>query len=86
MREDSRCIAAKDGLRVVYEKDANMSGIEDLRYSIDVFDVRDNLTEALGRLTDLDPAAAVAKYPAKRIVPVEVVDSRGFTLKRRRRD
>jgi hypothetical protein len=40
VREDSRCIAAKDGLRVVCEKDANMSGIENLRYSIDVFDVR----------------------------------------------
>ncbi len=46
--------------------------IENLRYSIDVFDDGGNLIEVLGKLADLDPAiaafkAAVAKYPEKRI-------------------
>ena len=45
---------------------------ENLPYSIDVFDGRDQLVEVFGRLAELDPARAafnaiVAKYPAKRI-------------------
>jgi hypothetical protein len=60
-------------LRVIDAKaDPNQSHIENLRFSIDVFDARDNLVEVLGRLADLDPAraafaAACGKYPTKRI-------------------
>jgi hypothetical protein len=51
----------------------NHSWIETLRFAIEVFDERNNLVEVLGRLADLDPAraafaAAIAKYPAKRIM------------------
>jgi hypothetical protein len=46
--------------------------VEHLRYSLDVFDERDNLIEVLGRVADLAVAhaafdAAVAMYPDKRI-------------------
>lgn len=46
--------------------------VEDLRYSIDVFDAHDNLVEILGKLADIDVAkvayrAAIIKYPNKRI-------------------
>jgi hypothetical protein len=40
--------------------------VETLRYSLDVFDQRNNLIEALGRLARVAQAAyeaAVAKYP-----------------------
>jgi hypothetical protein len=45
---------------------------EDLRYTIDVYDDRDNWIECLGRLHDLDAAIAAfnaccAKYRDKRI-------------------
>jgi hypothetical protein len=45
---------------------------EDLRYTIDVYDARDNFIECLGRLHDLDAAIAAfnacrAKYPDRRI-------------------
>jgi hypothetical protein len=57
------------GRRVVFER---REQVETLRYSIDVFDERDNLIEVLGRLADLAPAqaayeAALKKYPDKRI-------------------
>jgi len=56
----------------IVKPDPNQHWIENLRYSIDVFDMGDNLVDVLGRLADLDPAraafrAAVAKYPDKRI-------------------
>ena len=46
--------------------------VENLRYSIDVFDERDNLVEVLGRVSELDLAkvtfrAACIKHPKKRI-------------------
>ena len=46
--------------------------VENLRYSIDVFDERDNLVEVLGRVSELDLAkvtfrAARIKHPKKRI-------------------
>ena len=46
--------------------------VENLRYSIDVFDERDNLVEGLGRVSELDLAkvtfrAACIKHPKKRI-------------------
>ncbi len=45
---------------------------ENLRYSLDVYDERDNYLECLGRVADLSVAhaafeAAVTKYPEKRI-------------------
>jgi hypothetical protein len=63
------------GRRVIFEgrgEDANRSWVEYLRYSLDVFDERDNLVEVLGRLADLSVAHAAfesvcAKYPDKRI-------------------
>jgi len=61
------------GVRIVREPyRAPREPIEYLRYSIDVFDERDNLIEVLGRVADLAVAhaafdAAVAKYPDKRI-------------------
>ena len=59
--------------RIVHDSDANRGWVESLRYSIDVFDAHDNLIEGLGRLADFDPAraafaAAIAKYPSKRIM------------------
>jgi hypothetical protein len=58
-------------VRAICEEDARQSWTENLGYSLDVFDVRDNLVEVLGRLADLETArsafaAAVAKYPSKR--------------------
>jgi hypothetical protein len=46
--------------------------IENLRFSIEVFDPDGRRLEVLGRLADLDPTraafdAAIAKYPEKRI-------------------
>ena len=46
--------------------------VENLRYSIDVFDERDSLVEVLGRVSELDLAkvtfrAARIKHPKKRI-------------------
>jgi len=46
--------------------------IENLRFSIEVFDPDGRRLEMLGRLADLDPTraafdAAIAKYPEKRI-------------------
>ena len=57
------------GRRVVFER---REPVETLRYSLDVFNERDNLVEVLGRLADLAPAQAayeeyVKKYPDKRI-------------------
>jgi hypothetical protein len=57
------------GRRVVFERP---DPVETLRYSLDVFDARDNLVEVLGRLADLSVAqaaheAALKKYPDKRI-------------------
>jgi hypothetical protein len=57
------------GRRVVFER---REPVETLRYSLDVFDDRDNLIEVLGRLADLGVAqaayeAAVRKHPDKRI-------------------
>lgn len=56
--------------RVPYEPRGGV--VENLRYSIDVFDANGNLIEVLGRLADLVPAreafrACVAKYPDKSI-------------------
>ena len=66
MTDDVRIIR---GRRVVFER---KEPVEHLRYSIDVFDERDNLIEVLGRLADLLVAqsafeAALVKYPDKRI-------------------
>jgi len=61
------------GVRIIREPYEPPRGVvEHLRYSIDVFDDRDNLVEVLGRLAELAIAraaydAAVAKYPEKRI-------------------
>jgi hypothetical protein len=46
--------------------------VENLPFTLDVFDASDNFIEVLGRLADLSVAqatyeAAVAKYPDKRI-------------------
>jgi hypothetical protein len=59
------------GRRVVFEQPERRP-VESLRYSLDVFDDRDNLIEVLGRLADLAVAhaafqAAANKYPGKRI-------------------
>ena len=43
------------GRRVVFER---REPVETLRYSLDVFNERDNLVEVLGRLADLAPAQA----------------------------
>jgi hypothetical protein len=60
------------GVRVLREPYTPPPHVEHLRYSLDVYDERDNLVEVLGRLADLAVAhaafdAAVAKYPGKRI-------------------
>jgi hypothetical protein len=61
------------GRRVVFERNGPPRGpIEDLRYSIDVFDERGNQLEVLGRVAGLAVAlaafaAACAEYPDKRI-------------------
>jgi hypothetical protein len=61
------------GVRVVHEPYEPPGGVvEHLRYTIDVYDRRDNAIEVLGRLADLSVAhaafdAALAKYPDKRI-------------------
>jgi hypothetical protein len=57
------------GRRVIFERHDPM---EHLPFTLDVFDERDNLIEALGRLADLAPAqaayeAGLKKYPDKRI-------------------
>jgi hypothetical protein len=57
-------------LRVVYERSGPPPA--DMRYSIDVFDERDNLVEVLGRVSEMDLAkvtfrAACIKHPKKRI-------------------
>ena len=49
------------GRRVVFER---KEPVETLRYSIDVFDERDNLIEGVARAAY---EAAVAKHPDKRI-------------------
>ncbi len=59
------------GRRVIFERNAPEPQ-EYLRYTLDVFDERDNLVEVLGRVADLAVAhagfrAALAKYPGKRI-------------------
>jgi hypothetical protein len=56
-------------LRVVYERSGPPPA--DMRYSIDVFDERDNLVEVLGRVSEMDLAkvtfrAACIKHPKKR--------------------
>lgn len=53
-------------------RNPNQAWIEDLKYSIDVFDEGDNLVEVIGRIHDLVPAraafaAAIGKYPEKHI-------------------
>src|SRR3954467_13268574 len=58
----------KPPIRVVYEKPKSPS--PEMRYSLDVYDVRGNWVEQLGQLNDLDPARAAfaalcAKYPDK---------------------
>jgi hypothetical protein len=61
------------GVRIEREPSKPPGGtVEYLRYTIDVYDERENLVEVLGRLADLDPARAAfkaccAKYPDKRI-------------------
>jgi hypothetical protein len=58
------------GRKVVFER---KDPVGDLRFTLDVFDERDNLVEVLGRVAaDLEVAyaafeAAVAQYPEKRI-------------------
>jgi hypothetical protein len=59
------------GRKVVFER---KEPVETLRYSLDVFDARDNLVEVLGRVADLSVAqaafdAAVAKYPRQAHLP-----------------
>ena len=54
------------GVRVIREAYTPPPHVEDLRYSLDVYDERDNCIEVLGRLADLPVAhatfeAAVAK-------------------------
>jgi hypothetical protein len=61
------------GVRIVRETYEPPNRVEDdLKYTIDVYDERDNAIECLGRLHDLDAAIAAfkaccAKYPDKRI-------------------
>jgi hypothetical protein len=60
------------GRRVVFERREPRKPVEHLRYTLDVYDERDNLVEVLGRVADLAVAhaafeAVVAKYPTKRI-------------------
>ncbi len=60
------------GVRVIYERNDPKPPQENLRYTIDVFDERENFVEVLGRVADLAVAhaafrSAVAKYPGKRI-------------------
>ena len=53
------------GRKVVFERP---DPVEYLRYTLDVFDERDNFVEVFGRFADLAVAhAACAKYPDKRI-------------------
>jgi hypothetical protein len=57
------------GRRVVFER---RDRVENLPFTLDVFDTSDNFIEVLGRLADLSVAqaayeAAVAKHPDKRI-------------------
>jgi len=57
------------GRKVTFERPG---AVEHLRYSLDVFDERGNLLEALGRLADLAVAfeafeAAAVKHPDKRL-------------------
>ncbi len=68
--------------------EANRSWVEYLRYSVDVFDERDDLVEVLGRLADLSVAhaafeAALAKYPGKRLLLRERARSRRQRRSRR---
>jgi hypothetical protein len=53
------------GVRVIHEPYTPPPHVEHLRYSLDVFDERENLVEVLGRLADL--AVAHAAYPDKRL-------------------
>jgi hypothetical protein len=61
------------GVRIAREAYVPPNRVEEnLRYTIDVYDARDNFIECLGRLHDLDAAIAAfnaccAKYPSKRI-------------------
>ncbi len=60
------------GVRVIHESHTPPPTVEHLRYSLDVYDERDNIIECLGRLADLSVAhaafeAALAKYPDKRL-------------------
>jgi len=61
------------GVRIIREPYEPPRGpVENLCYSIDLFDEGDNLVEVLGRLADLSVAqsafeAAVGKHPDKRI-------------------
>lgn len=63
----------RPGIRIVHEPyTPARPTVENLRYSIDVYDERGNLVEVLGRLADLMPAqaafaACVVKYPDKLI-------------------
>ena len=60
-------------MRVIHEPYETPNRVEEnLKYTIDVYDERDNAIECLGRLHDLDAAiaafeACVAKYPGRRI-------------------
>ncbi len=60
------------GMRVIHERRKTPPPDESLRYTIDVYDERDNYVECLGRLADLFLAqvafqAAAAKWPEKRL-------------------
>ena len=46
------------GRRVVFER---RDPVEQLRYTLDVFDQRDNLVEVLGRLADLGRAGGIRR-------------------------
>jgi hypothetical protein len=61
------------GRKVVFER---KDPVGDLRFTLDVFDERDNLVEVLGRLADLSVAQAVYEAISRQPYTCELHDFR----------